>query len=82
MKAMGFHDEMIQMALKNCTNDMEKAIESLLKMQSDGTYDSAMDELLKNMPLINNPGPSTSASTSTHHIEEAAKEMEVIIRSE
>lgn len=81
MMAMGFDQEMVKMALKNCTNDMEKAIESLLKMQSDGSYFSAFEELLKNLPIPSdlNAGPSTSSAITTE-LRDTANEMKAFER--
>lgn len=49
------------MALKNVANNMDAAVEMLLRIQSDGKYD---DTLKKIMDLVSTElGPSTSSST-------------------
>lgn len=60
MEAMGFHKGMIEMALKTVANNMDSAVEMLLRIQSDGKYD---DTLKKIMDLVSTEvGPSTSSS--------------------
>lgn len=60
---MGFDIELIREALKNTTNDMQKAIENLLRMQSDGSYQNALQDVLKNLPASSDPNaPSTSTA--------------------
>lgn len=80
MIAMGFHPEMIKMALKNSTNLMDDAVEFLLKMQADGSYEEKLCKLLENVPGFsgdssNNNGPSTSKI-----INDMKKEKEVNYR--
>jgi hypothetical protein len=53
--SFGFTSEMAKMALKTTFNNQNEALDYLLKLQSDGTYDS----ILNNMS--NNNGPSTSS---------------------
>ncbi|XP_055305346.1 NEDD8 ultimate buster 1 [Sitodiplosis mosellana] len=50
IRNMGFDIEMIRQALKDTTNDMSKAIENLLQMQANGTYQDALKEVLKSVP--------------------------------
>lgn len=74
---MGFDIELIRQVLKNNTNDMQKAIDSLLKMQSDGTYGNVLEEVLKSLPTDPN-APSTSSMPSTSAaIQDMADEMQV-----
>lgn len=74
---MGFDIELIRQVLKNNTNDMQKAIDSLLKMQSDGTYGNILEEVLNNLPTDPN-APSTSSMPSTSAaIQDMADEMQV-----
>lgn len=79
---MGFDIELVREVLKNTSNNFNQAIESLLKMQADGTYQGALKEVkdvLKNvtdlLPQQNNAGnqPSTSTSTAAQNLEEEMK---------
>lgn len=70
---MGFDIELVRDALKNTSNDMQTAIDNLLKMQADGTYADALKELLKNVNIGQNPrndpnAPSTSTMPSTSQL--------------
>lgn len=70
---MGFDIELIRDALKNTSNDMQRAIENLLRMQSEGTYQNALQEVLRNLPTsTDRNAPSTSAE-----IQNMADEMQV-----
>lgn len=89
---MGFDIELIREALKNTTNDMQKAVENLLKMQADGSYTEALNEVLKNVNIDQSPSnssgsqnaPSTSSMPSTSqlldHIQNHEEEMDVSLR--
>lgn len=61
---MGFDIELVRNALKNSTNDMQMAIDSLLKMQADGTYNSILKNVLDNLAQTDTT-PSTSAPMSS-----------------
>lgn len=65
--AIGFAPEVVQVALEQAFNNSERAIEILLKMQTDGTYDEILESLLANMP-------STSAGASSRQ-EEAVRNL-------
>lgn len=78
MLAMGFHADIIDMALKKSTNQMDAAVEELLRLQADGSYDGVLSNLMTAAAAVSSSlglanGPSTSAS-ATHDIE---KESEV-----
>lgn len=75
---MGFDIELIRSALKDTTNDMQKAIENLLKMQADGSYQNALKEVLQNVPSLENAinQPSTSTSTA-QRVQDREDELEV-----
>lgn len=45
MENMGFDSDMIKMALRFAINNMGEAVEMLLKMQSEGTYQSVLENL-------------------------------------
>lgn len=81
---MGFDIELVRDALKNSSNDMQKAIENLLKMQADGSYTEALKEVLKNINIDPN-APSTSSMPSTsqllNHIQDREEEMSVSAKS-
>lgn len=84
---MGFDIELVRDALKATTNDMQKTIENLLRMQADGTYENAVKEILKhvgeNLSVglgADQPSTSTSTSTSTltsNAVQDLADEMDV-----
>lgn len=83
--SMGFDAELVREVLKNTTNDMQKAIENLLKMQADGTYPDALKKVLETVEA-NSPSPSTSTSSmpSTSqqlldHMQNHEEEMQVNI---
>lgn len=61
MKTMGFNEEIIKMALKASTNDMNRAVEMMLKMQNDGTYSALLSQLIDNAVS----GAPTTATSST-----------------
>lgn len=79
---MGFDIELVRDALKNSSNDMQKAIENLLKMQADGSYGDALKEVLKSVNIDPN-APSTSSMPSTsqllNHIQDHEEEMDVSV---
>lgn len=66
MILMGFPAQIVDLALKNITNEsMDSAIEELMRLQSDGTYDQMLDTLLDTMDAVagtsnNSNDPSTS----------------------
>lgn len=82
---MGFDIDLVRQVLKNSTNDMQKAIENLLKMQADGSYEDALKDALNSVPMdlsaLNAFGPAASStltpSTSTA-IQNLGDEMEVM----
>lgn len=80
---MGFDIELVREALKNTSNDMQKTIENLLKMQADGTYQDTLKDVLKNVTLLlpqqQNAGDQPSTSTAVQNLEE---EMEVNFQQE
>lgn len=82
---MGFDIELIRQALKDTSNDMQKAIENLLKLQADGNYQDALKEVIQNVAALQDANqPSTSglatfASKALKNLEEKAEEMEVIL---
>lgn len=61
---MGFDIELVRQALTDTTNDMAKAIENLLKMQTDGTYQGALQEALENMSKMASAAGINAPSTS------------------
>lgn len=60
---MGFHKEMIEMALKNVANNMDAAVEMLLRIQSDGKYD---DTLKKIVDLVSTEMGASTSSSAPH----------------
>lgn len=83
--SMGFDVELVREVLKNTTNDMQKAIENLLKLQADGTYADALKEVIKNASIsqsafsgLDTPSTSSTPSTSQllNHIQNHEEEMQ------
>lgn len=72
---MGFDIELVRDALKNSSNDMQKAIENLLKMQADGTYADALKNVLQHMNIDPN-APSTSSMPSTSQLLDRLQDRE------
>lgn len=80
MITMGFNEEIIKMALQFASNDMSKAVEMLLKMQTEGTYDNLLTQILDGDGAAGaDGGASTSAAASSarSHIDTKLKAMEV-----
>lgn len=79
---MGFDIELIRQALKETTNDMQRAVENLLKMQADGSYSTALQELLQNtspsQPSSENAVNQPSTSSQIQAIQDLADETQVI----
>lgn len=77
--SMGFDKALIESMLKNTSNDMQKTIENLLRMQTDGTYSNALQEIMNALPF--DPSmPSTSAFNEIReNINESAQEAKVRI---
>lgn len=82
---MGFDIEMIREALKSTSNDMQKAIENLLKMQADGTYQDVLKNVLQHVTSSGNETntPSTSAAAIAtavaHSVQDLENEREVCL---
>lgn len=64
---MGFDKATVDMALRNVANNMDAAIEMLLKLQNEGTYTEALEKLVDGLPIpngdLNAAGPSTSSGS-------------------
>lgn len=74
MVEMGFHVEMIDDALRQTANIMNDAVEMLLKLQADGSYEEKLANLVTSNSACssNEAGPSTSQKHKDHD-----KEIEV-----
>lgn len=78
MLAMGFHAEIIDMALKNSTNHMDAAVEELLRLQADGSYEGILSNLLETASsVIDAVGNYDGPSTSSKIVRDIKKEEEV-----
>lgn len=77
---MGFDVELIRQALKENTNDMQKTIESLLKMQTDGTYENALKEVLKNVQSFQDATnqPSTSHAQAVQDLTDEKEVSQIL----
>lgn len=75
---MGFDMELIKSMLKETSNDVQKTIENLLKMQNDGTYENTLKELVSNLstsdPSNPPPNPLDPSMPSTSRITENIRE--------
>lgn len=71
---MGFDMELIKSMLKETSNDFQKTIENLLKMQSDGTVENKLKEVVSNLlmsdPSNPQPNPLDPSMPSTSRITE------------
>lgn len=76
MITMGFNEEIIKMALQFASNDMSKAVEMLLKMQTEGTYDNLLTQILDGAGAQGAASTSAAASARSH-IDKKLKAMEV-----
>ncbi|XP_037050774.1 NEDD8 ultimate buster 1-like [Bradysia coprophila] len=56
MTKMGFHPEIINMSLRHVSNNMNEAVDMLLRMQGEGTYDNLLTSIC---------GSTSAAATST-----------------
>lgn len=77
MLTMGFNEEIIKMALQFASNDMSKAVEMLLKMQTEGTYDNLLTQILDGAGAAGGASTSAAASSARSHIDTKLKAMEV-----
>lgn len=78
MLAMGFHAEIIDMALKNSANQMDAAVEELLRLQADGSYDNTLSNLMQTAAnIIGQSGIHNEPSTSSKVMRDIKKETEV-----
>lgn len=62
MTKMGFHPQIVDMSLRYASNNMDEAVDMLLRMQSDGTYEDLLTSIggsTSNASLL------TAATTST-----------------
>lgn len=75
MKSMGFHNDMIEMALKNVANNMDEAVEMLLRMQSSGKYEEVLTNLILSADSASGSGPSTSAKSFENEMEKNLKKQ-------
>lgn len=80
---MGFDIELVRQALQNSTNDMQKAIENLLKMQSNGTYESALKEAIDTVSKVSLAagvnGPSTSQAIQNLEDEQQVNHLHTLL---
>lgn len=56
MSKMGFHPEIINMSLRHASNNMDEAIDMLIRMQGEGTYENLLASIC---------GSTSEANTST-----------------
>lgn len=60
MESMGFHPDIIKLALQSALNNMNEAVEILLKMQSDGTYNTMLENVQAAVGAV--AGPSSQVA--------------------
>lgn len=76
---MGFDAELIRKILKETGNDMQKTIEDLLKMQTDGTYECTLSDVRERIlaqsqsNATGHPSAADQPSTSSTTAEQLAK---------
>lgn len=69
---MGFDFDLIKSMLKETSNDVQKTVENLLKMQGDGT--NKLKELVSNCMQSNPSNPFDPSMPSTSRLTENIKE--------
>lgn len=62
MTKMGFHPQIVDMSLRYASNNMDEAVDMLLRMQSDGTYEDLLTSIGGS---TSNASLFTAATTST-----------------
>lgn len=63
MVKMGFHPEIVNMSLRQAVNNMDEAVDMLLRMQGNGTYDNLLTSICGAVSG-NISAPSTSEDQS------------------
>lgn len=77
MTGMGFDIELVRQALKDSTNDMQKAVENLLKMQADGSDQGALQTALETVSNMAAAGGLNMPSTSSQAVQNLEEEQQV-----
>lgn len=77
MTGMGFDIELVRQALKDSTNDMQKAVENLLKMQADGSNQGALQTALETVSNMAAAGGLDMPSTSSQAVQNLEEEQQV-----
>lgn len=63
MTKMGFHPEIINMSLRHACNSMDDAVDMLLRMQGEGTYENLLTSICGSTFGASSSTASTSEST-------------------
>lgn len=71
MTKMGFHPEIINMSLRHVSNNMGEAVDMLLRMQGEGTYDN----LLASICGSTSTSAATTSTGAATALETIAKEL-------
>lgn len=76
---LGFHEEIAKMALTLTSNNMDEAIEHLIKLQDDNKYTDILNNLQSMLQASNDgAGPSSSNSVPGVTDEETKQKLEKI----
>lgn len=76
MTKMGFHPEIINMSLRYAANNMDEAVDMLLRMQGEGTYENLLTSILgTSSEGTNSDGTTPSTSSAASAIAEAVENV-------
>lgn len=64
MVKMGFHPEIVNMSLRYAVNNMNEAVDMLLRMQGEGTYDNLLTSICGSTSGAASSSTPTSLSSS------------------
>lgn len=73
MVNMGFHADIVKMALRRVANNMDEAVEMLLQMQNNGLYDNFLTNVLELAASSTGARPSTSTASPIADLEKRVK---------
>lgn len=84
MVNMGFDKAIVDMALRTVANNMDDAIEMLLKYQNDGTYTETLQNIADAVSLTNGDnfdvaGPSTSGNNDLEKMKKSKAAADEVI---
>lgn len=77
MTKMGFHPEIISMSLRQVSNNMSEAVDMLLRMQGEGTYDNLLTSICGSTSAATTSNLAAVANVLNTSIEEDSGAMAV-----